>query len=53
MLEDYKFRIIHVEYPYFASIWFTEENLLRMMDVSKVSPPFYGNFVTVFAEKIL
>jgi len=53
MLEDYKFRIIHVEYPYFDSIWFTEENLLRMMDVSKVSPPFYGNFVTVFAEKIL
>jgi len=52
MLEDYKFRIIHVEYPYFDSIWFTKENLLRMEDTSKVSPPFYGNDVTVFAEKV-
>lgn len=52
MLEDYKFRIIHVEYPYFDSIWFTKENLLRINDVSRVSPPFYGNHVTVFAEKV-
>ena len=51
MLEDYQFRIIHVEYPYFDSVWFTKENLLRMVDASKVSPPFYGNHVTVFAEK--
>lgn len=51
MLEDYNFRIIHVEYPFFDSIWFTKENLLRMVDESKISPPFYGNHVTVFAEK--
>ena len=52
MLEDHQFRILHVEYPYFDSIWFTEENLLRMRDILKVSPPFYGNHVVVFAEKI-
>jgi hypothetical protein len=52
MLEDHRFRVIHVEYPYFDTIWFTQENLLRMEDASKMSPPFYGNHVTVFAEKI-
>ena len=32
--------------------YFTEENLLRLFDVSKVSPPFYGNFMTFFTKNI-
>lgn len=48
MLEDYGFEIIHLEYPYFDTGWFTHENMDRMFDASKVSPPFYGNHVVVY-----
>ncbi|MFZ3059405.1 MAG: class I SAM-dependent methyltransferase [Candidatus Methanoperedens sp.] len=51
MLEDFKFRVLEVEYPFFETRWFTKENLLRMLDNLKVSPPFYGNHVIVLAEK--
>lgn len=49
MLEDYGFEIIKVEYPFFGTIWFTPENLNRMFDTRKVSPPFYGSHVVVYA----
>ena len=49
MLEDYGFEIIHIDYPFFNTIYFTEENMNRMFDTSKVSPPFYGNHVVVYA----
>ncbi len=49
MLEDYDFEIISIEYPYFETKYFTEENLLKMMDESIISPPFYGNHVVVYA----
>lgn len=53
MLEDTGFQIAEVEYPYFNTRWFTRENLLRMLDNSKVSPPFYGNHVIVVASNAL
>ncbi len=51
MLEDFKFRILELEYPFFNTRWFTKDNLLRMLDNSKTSPPFYGNHVIVIARK--
>ena len=49
MLEDYDFDILSIEYPFFETKYFTEENLLKMMDTSVVSPPFFGNHVVLFA----
>lgn len=52
MLEELDFEILEIEYPFFEGRWFTKENLLRMFDRSKVSPPFYGNHVIVVARKM-
>lgn len=53
MLETLDFEILEIEFPFFESRWFTKENLLRMFDRSKVSPPFYGNHVIVVAKKMI
>jgi len=51
LLEDMNFTILKVEYPFFETRWFTKENLLRLFDTGKTSPPFWGNFVSVYAIK--
>jgi len=51
-LRSYGFKINRVTYPFFESDLFTEENLKRLFDTSKVSPPFYGNYMTFFCTKI-
>ncbi len=51
LLEDYGFQVDRMDYPFFETEYFTKENLLRLFDVSKVSPPFYGNIVTAYARK--
>jgi len=40
-----------VHYPFFGTRYFTFKNLLRMRDTSKVSPPFYGNDMIMYARK--
>jgi hypothetical protein len=45
------FLIERVDYPFFETRHFTEENLLRMLDTGTVSPPFYGNFMTFYCRK--
>ena len=50
-LRDHGFEIERVEYPFFDSEYFTEENLMRLFDTSKISPPFYGNFMTFYSRK--
>jgi len=51
LLEDYGFIVNGIEYPYFETKYFTKENMLRLFDTSKTSPPFYGNIMTVYAQK--
>lgn len=51
-LRDHGFRIERVERPYFQTRHFTRENLLRQLDADAVSPPFYGSFMTFYAERI-
>ncbi len=51
LLTDLFFDIEKVSYPFFDTEYFTKENLLRLFDTSKISPPFYGNFVTFYAHK--
>jgi CMP-N-acetylneuraminic acid synthetase/SAM-dependent methyltransferase len=51
MLEDYGFEVEKVEHPFYGTRHETEENLLRLMDTTKISPPAHGNVVTIFAHK--
>ncbi len=51
MLKDYGFNVDKMLYPFFDTKYFTEENLLRLFDTSKMSPPFYGNVVTAYCRK--
>jgi len=50
-LRDFGFTVDRVEYPFFETRHFTKENLLRLFDTSKISPPFYGNFMTFYCHK--
>lgn len=50
-LRDYEFVIDRVEYPYFDTRYFTPENLMRLFDVTQISPPFYGSFMTFYCHK--
>jgi len=47
-LRDHGLRIERVEYPYFDTRYFNQDSLLALFDTSKVSPPFYGNFMTFY-----
>ena len=50
MLEDLGFRILEIDFPYFETRFYTPEAMTRMSDPTKVSPPFVGNHINVFAE---
>ena len=51
LLEDFGFVVDRIEYPFFETKYFTNENLLRLFDTSKISPPFYGNIMSLYARK--
>ncbi len=51
LLTDLDFEIEKISYPYFNTVHFTKENLLRLFDTSKTSPPFYGNLMSVYSYK--
>ena len=51
LLEDSGFQVDKIDYPFFETEYFTKENMDRIFDTSKVSPPFYGNFMTIYATK--
>lgn len=49
---DHGFAIDKVDCPYFETRHFTLENLQRLFDTDHVSPPFYGNFMTFYCERL-
>ncbi len=51
-LRDHGFKVKRVEYPFFDTPWFTKEALLRMLDDSTISPPFYGSAMTFLCEAV-
>jgi SAM-dependent methyltransferase len=51
-LRDSGFRVDKVDFPFFDSRYFTEENLLRLFDTTRISPPFYGNFMTFYCRRL-
>jgi SAM-dependent methyltransferase len=50
-LRDHGFKIDYVEYPYFNTPWFTENNLKKILNTEGISPPFYGSVMTFFCTK--
>ena len=52
LLRDTGFQLIDSDYPYFDTTYFNENNLLKMLNRDQLSPPFYGNWFTLFSKKI-
>ena len=51
LLRDIGFVIDHVDFPFFNTRHFSRENVLRLFDTDRISPPFFGNFMSFFAHK--
>jgi len=53
MLLDFGFDIVAVDFPYFDTEYFTETNILKMLDYknAKISPACWGNFMTFYCKK--
>lgn len=51
MLMDEGLEVLRVDFPYFNTRHFNTENLLRLSDAHRVSPPFWGNIMTLYARK--
>lgn len=52
LLRDQGMVVERVDFPYFDTPHFTQENLMRLFDTGRVSPPFYGNLMTMYARKM-
>jgi 2-polyprenyl-3-methyl-5-hydroxy-6-metoxy-1,4-benzoquinol methylase len=51
ILSKYRLETFDDKYPFFNTDYFTFGNLIRLIDNSKISPPFYGNLMTLYAKK--
>jgi len=51
LLRDKKFKINMIDFPYFDTEYFNKKNLLRVFSKKKISPPFYGSFITIVSQK--
>lgn len=51
LLWDHGFFVERTEFPYFETRHFTSENFERLKNTDAVSPPFYGNIMTVYCKK--
>lgn len=51
LLTDLFFEIENVSRPFYDTEYFTKDNLLKLFDTSKVSPPTNGNIITFYARK--
>lgn len=51
LLEQNGFEVFRVEYPFFRTSYFNLANILRLFDRQKVSPPFWGSVMTLYAKK--
>jgi SAM-dependent methyltransferase len=50
-LRDHGFSIIQVDYPFFGTRHFTLDNFQRLFATDRVSPAFYGNFMTFYCKR--
>tara|TARA_B100000686_G_C16686597_1_gene915173 strand:+ start:41 stop:850 length:810 start_codon:yes stop_codon:yes gene_type:complete len=52
LMNENNFRIIKIEKPYFRTDYFNLKNIIRLFNNKKISPPFYGSIVTIYAENL-
>ena len=50
LFKDNGFKIIKVEKPFFKTAYNNFSNFIRLFNKSKISPPFYGSIITIYAE---
>lgn len=51
-LEDNGFKVFKKQFPYFKTSYFTLKNIIRLFNKNKISPPFYGNMMTLYVRKV-
>jgi CMP-N-acetylneuraminic acid synthetase/SAM-dependent methyltransferase len=51
LLEDNRYKVNYIDYPYFNTKYFNNKDLKRLLTDDGISPPFYGNIFTIYAEK--
>lgn len=50
LLRDSGFKIKLIDFPYFETKYFNKKNLFKVLSAKKVSPPFYGSFMTILSK---
>ncbi len=48
MFNDYGFKILKVDFPFFNTNHFNKKNLNKLFNQKENSPPFYGNIMTFY-----
>lgn len=53
MLQDFGFEVKDVDFPYFNTEYFNENNILKMLkfETAQISPACWGNFMTFYCKK--
>lgn len=51
LLNNCGFKVQKVDFPYFETQHFNKQNLSRLLNDKKVSPPFYGNIMSFYCVK--
>lgn len=51
LLAEHGLRPFKIRYPFFGTRYFNLKNIWRLLDTYKVSPPCYGNEMTIYARK--
>jgi len=52
IIKDAGFSVEKITFPYFKTSYFNVKSILRLLDTSKLSPPFWGNIMDIYAKKI-
>ena len=52
LLENAHFKITKIEKPFFKTEYFTFNNIIKLFNPNKISPPFYGSILTLYSKKI-
>jgi len=52
LLNQSGFKVVQKEFPYWGTEYATFSNMLKLFDRSQVSPPFWGNLMTLYTQNI-
>ena len=50
-IRDKGFKILDIDFPYFETDYYNQNNLKKLFKKKSYSPPFYGNIFTILAQK--